>query len=176
MNCRHLLATSYSTFLNHFVFCFGVKIFRLITCVPHYIPAQRYILAFVLHQIVHKHLCFYPKMLLIIITTVFLLSTHAHEASSRILHAEEQNTMNKNHLLGSLQQHEVHPLTITQKAFDGRNLSPLIRRLLRAYVPPSAPNPGTHIPASTICQTLASHNASAFVGWQQKSPLPSSLP
>jgi len=116
-------------------------------------------------------------MLLIIITALlFPLSSHAHEANSRILHAAEQNTMNKNHLLGSLQQHKVPPLTITQKAFDGRNLFPLVRRLLRAYVPPSAPNPGTHIPASTISQTLASHNASAFVGSQQKSPLPSSLP
>ena len=160
-----------------FVFFLGLKIFHLITCVPHYIPTQWFIWALVFHQIVHKHICFHLKMLLIIITALlFPLSSHAHEASSRILHAEEQNTMNKNHLLGSLQQHEVPPLTITQKAFDGRNLSPLIRRLLRAYVPPSAPNPGTHIPASTICQTLASHNASAFVGWQQKSPLPSSLP
>ena len=98
-------------------------------------------------------------MLLKLITVVlFLISMVAPKASSfKVL----PDMMKKNQLLGSLQvpkpnaptAGDIPSPTTTQKAFtsDQFNLvSPLLRRqLLKVPVPPSAPNPGTHIPGST---------------------------
>ena len=72
----------------------------------------------------------------------------AREAS-RLFGVGEQKTMNKNHLLESLLKAQVPSSTISQKAFTGHNVSPLLRPLLKAHVPPSAPNPGTEVPALT---------------------------
>lgn len=117
-------------------------------------------------------------MLLTVTIVLFLISTHAHASSSIIIHGEEQNAMNKNHLLESLQREgSPSPSTINQKVFVGHNVSPLVRRLLKVYVAPSAPNPSTYNPPSTISQkTLASQNASTFLGLKQENHVPSSLP
>lgn len=91
-------------------------------------------------------------MLLVVMIVISLMSIPAHEAS-RIFHGE-QKMMKQNELLVSLHGQVPSPATI-QKAFAGHNVSPLLRRLLRAYVPPSAPNPGTQIPASTAAHNTA---------------------
>lgn len=91
-------------------------------------------------------------MLLVVMIVISLMSIPAHEAS-RIFHGE-QKMMKQNQLLVSLRGQVPSPTTI-QKAFAGHNVSPLLRRLLRAYVPPSAPNPGTQIPASTATHNTA---------------------
>lgn len=77
-------------------------------------------------------------MLLVAMIVISLMSIPAHEAS-RIFHGE-QKMMKQNQLLVSLHGQVPSPTTI-QKAFAGHNVSPLLRRLLRAYVPPPAPNP-----------------------------------
>ena len=98
-------------------------------------------------------------MLFKLITVVlFLISMVAAKASSfKVL----PDMMKKNQLLGSLQVPEpndptsgdIPSPTTTQKAFtsDQFNLVSLLlrRQLLKGPVPPSAPNPGTHIPGST---------------------------
>ena len=77
------------------------------------------------------------------------MSMHAHE-DSRISHVEEHKAMNKNHTLGSLQG-VVPPSTIRPKAFTCQSVSPLpCQRALRAYTPPSMPNPKSYIPHPRI--------------------------
>lgn len=92
-------------------------------------------------------------MLLVVMIVISLMgSIPAHEAS-RIFHGE-QKMMKQNQLLVSLHG-QVPSSTTIQKSSAGHNVSPLLRRLLRAYVPPSAPNPGTQIPASTATHNTA---------------------
>lgn len=91
-------------------------------------------------------------MLLVVMIVISLMSIPAHEAS-RIFHGE-QKMMKQNQLFDSLHD-QVPSSTTIKKAFAGHNFSPLRRRLLRAYVPPSAPNPGTLIPASTATNNTA---------------------
>jgi hypothetical protein len=81
------------------------------------------------------------NVLLVLTAVLFLMSMPAYNAR-RILHGEEQKLMNKSLLLGSLQ---------------------------RGYVPPFVPNPGTHIPASTI-------NSRALMGSLQMGYVPPSAP
>jgi hypothetical protein len=77
----------------------------------------------------------------VLTAVLFLMSMHAYNAC-RILHGEEQKLMNKSLLLGSLQM---------------------------GYVPPSVPNPSTHISASTI-------NSRALMGSLQMGYVPLSVP
>ena len=103
----------------------------------------------ILHQIVNFYLSLhnkmgYPNVFPVVITLLFLMSMHANEAG-RILLGGEQELMNKN--------------SINQRAIvGGHNMVSLRGMLPRGPVTPSSPNPGTHIPASTI-------NERAFVGY-----------
>ena len=114
-----------------------------------------------------------------IVVISLMISMPGYEAGRSILHGKEQDLMKKNQFLAGSLQGEVQvppisvqttppitttsntpPSTISQEAFTGGqfNLSPSLRRkLVKGYVPPSAPNPGTHNPAST-----RSHNAAPF--------------
>jgi len=98
--------------------------------------------------------CFKNKMrllnvLLVLTTLPFLISMHAYNAC-RILHGEEQKLMNKSLLLGSLE---------------------------KGHVPPSAPNSGTYIPASTInSRAFAGHNIASLLNSLQKGLVPPSAP
>jgi len=104
-------------------------------------------------------------MLLTFTAVLFLMSMPTHEAS-RFFQREDQNMMNKNHLLG-----QVPPSSISQKTFAGHNFSPL-----RLQVPPSAPNPGTYIPGPRTSQrTFMTHNNVPLLGLQQNSLLPPPL-
>lgn len=106
-------------------------------------------------------------VLIVIVTAVlFLMIMPEHEAT-RIL-KQEQVLMNTNQFFKSVMQ-DPPPAssTISQKAFAGHNVSPLLPRLLRAYVPPSAPNPVTHMPSNS---TIVTSDASSLLGSQQKSP------
>ena len=115
------------------------------------------------------HLGLLNMRLLIVTAALFLMSSLPAEEATRILHIEEQNLMSQNQFLES-KQGQVSPSvpnkitgadipssTFSQKAFEnGHNLSPLLRRLLRAdYI----------IPALTT-----SHSASPLLGSLQKSP------
>ena len=91
-------------------------------------------------------------MLLIVMIVISLMSIPAQEAC--IIFHGEQKMMKQNQLYDSLHD-RVLSSTAIQKAFAGHNVSPLLRRLLRAHVPPSAPNPGTQIPASTATHNTA---------------------
>jgi hypothetical protein len=91
------------------------------------------------------------NVLLVLATVLhFLMSMHAYKCNAcRILHGEEQKLMSKSLLLGSL----------------------------RGYVPPSEPNPGTYISASTLGQkAFAGHNFSPLMGSLQKGSVPPSVP
>jgi hypothetical protein len=98
--------------------------------------------------------CFKNKMrllnvLLVLTTLPFLISMHAYNAC-RILHGEEQKLMNKSLLLGSLE---------------------------KGHVPPSAPNSGTYIPASTInSRAFGGHNFALLMGSLQRGHVPLSAP
>ena len=107
-------------------------------------------------------------MLLIFTAVLFLMSMPTHEAS-RFFQREDQNMMNKNHLLESpLKAGQIPPSSISQKTFAGHNVSPL-----RLQVPPSAPNPGTYIPGPRTSQRpFMTHNNVPLLGLQQKSLLP----
>ena len=117
--------------------------------------------------IVNIHLSLHNKMgqlnvFLIVITLVFLMSMHANEAA-RILHGGEQELLNKNYNVASLQgslekgpvtpskpnpsTDQIHASTVNQKAFGGHNMDPFKSSLARGPVTPSGPNPPTHIPA-----------------------------
>ena len=101
------------------------------------------------HQIVNFYLSLhnkmgYPNVFPVVITLLFLMSMHANEAG-RILLGGEKELMNKN--------------SINQRAFvGGNNMVSLQGMLPRGPITPSSPNPGTHIPASTI-------NERAFAGY-----------
>ena len=125
--------------------------------------------------------------MLVIVTTVMFLMTMPLPGASRVLPAGEKqkNMMKNNQFFRSLQvilppisvapkakPPTTPPSTISQKAFtiDHNKVSPLLRRQLRrGYVTPSAPNPGTLIPASAT-----GHKAAPLPGSLNKSaPLPS---
>ena len=110
-------------------------------------------------------------MLLIVTAVLFHMSVPAHEAS-RFFHREEQNMMNKKHLL-ELQQGQVPQSSISQKTLACHTLS-----LLQHQISPSAPNPAIYIPAPRISQRIfVSHNtAPPLLGSQQKIPLPRLMP
>ena len=114
-----------------------------------------------------KHLCTLNMVLIVIVTAViFLMIMPEHEAT-RIL-KQEQVLMNTNQFFKSKMQVPLPASSTTgQKAFADHNVSPLLPRLLRAYVPPSAPNPVTEMPPKS---TIATSNASSLLGSQQKSP------
>jgi hypothetical protein len=121
-------------------------------------------------------------MLLIVTTVLFLMRMLAPKAASCTV---LPNMMKKNQLLGSLQlQGQVPPISvhnspitgdispskITRKALANDHInyvSPLQRQLLKVQVPPSTPNPGTQVPASTT---------TPLRGSLHKSPLPSAMP
>jgi len=106
-------------------------------------------------------------MLLIVTAMLYLMSMPAHDAS-RFFHREEQNMMNKKHLM-ELLKGQLPPSSIRQKTLASHNFSPLL-----CQVPPSAPNPATYVPVPRISQRIfVSHNAiPPLLGSQQKSPLP----
>ena len=82
------------------------------------------------------------KMLLVATLALFLIMSMPayHYEARRILHGEQQILSKKNQLLGSLQSQ-----VPTKSVPD-----PLLgRQLLRGYVAPSAPNPGTQMPNRT---------------------------
>ena len=97
----------------------------------------------------------------IVITFVFLMSMHANEAA-KILHGGEQELLNNNYNVASLQgslekgpvtpsepnpsTNQIHASTVNQKAIGGHNMGPFKSTLARGPVPPSRPNPPTHIP------------------------------
>lgn len=113
-----------------------------------------------------KHLCTLNMVLIVIVTAVlFLMIMPGHEAT-RIL-KQEQVLMNTNQFFESVMQVPSASSTIGQKDFAGHNVSPLLPRLLRAYVPPTAPNPVTQMPSNS---TIAISDASSLLGSQQKSP------
>ena len=72
---------------------------------------------------------FILNIFLMVTAVLCLMSIPAHEAS-RLFHVGEQKTMNKNHLLESLLKAQVPSSTISQKAFTGHNVSPLLCPLL----------------------------------------------
>lgn len=115
---------------------------------------------------------FILNMFLIATAVLCLMSIPAHEAG-RLFHVGEQKTMNKNHLLESLLKAQVPSSTICQKALTGHNVSPLLRPLLRAHVPPSAPIPGMEVPPLT-----PTHTASPLLPapLQKSPPPPPSMP
>ena len=87
------------------------------------------------------------KMLLVATLALFLIMSMPayhyeayHYEARRVLHGEQQILSKKNQLLGSLQSQ-----VPTKSVPD-----PLLgRQLLRGYVPPSVPNPGTQMPNRT---------------------------
>ena len=109
----------------------------------------------------------------IVMPFLIMMSMPAPYQASRILHGQEQNLMKENQVLGSPQDQVPHIL-----------------------VPPSAPNPGTYIPNSTMTQgknpppnpsTYSEHphpsfkneshaNTSPLIGSLQKCPAPPSMP
>ena len=127
--------------------------------------------------------------MLVIVTTVLFLMSMPLPGASRALPAGEkqQNTMKNNQFFGSVQvllppisvapkanPPTTPPSTISQKAFgsDHNKVSPLLRRQLRrGYVTPSAPSPGTLIPASAT-----GHKAAPLPGSLNKSAPPPSMP
>ena len=127
--------------------------------------------------------------MLVIVTTVLFLMSMPLPGVSRVLPAGEkqQNRMKNKQLFGSLQvllppisvapkanPPTTPPSTISQKAFasDHNKVSPLLRRQLRrGYVTPSAPSPGTLIPASAT-----GHKAAPLPGSLNKSAPPPSMP
>jgi hypothetical protein len=90
------------------------------------------------------------NVLLVVATLHFLMSTHTYMCNARrILHGQEQKLMSKSLLLGSL----------------------------RGYVPPSGPNSGTYIPASTLGQkAFAGHNFAPLMRSLQRGSVPPSVP
>ena len=122
------------------------------------------------------------NMVLIVTTVLFLMRMLAPKAASCTV---LPNMMKKNRLLGSLQLQgqvppisvhnspttgDISPSTLTQKALANDHInyvSPLRHQLLKVQVPPSAPNPGTQVPASTT---------TPLPGSPHKSPLPSAMP
>ena len=72
---------------------------------------------------------FILNIFLMVTAVLCLMSIPAREAS-RLFHVGEQKTMNKNHLLESLLKAQVTSSTISQKAFTGHNVSPLLCPLL----------------------------------------------
>lgn len=130
-------------------------------------------------------------MLVIVTTVLFLMSMPLPEASRVLPNGEKQNMMKNNQFFGSLQVQgdqvlppisvapkpnppTTPPSTTWQKAFasDHNKVSPLLRRqLLRGFVTPSAPNPGTLIPATTT-----GHKAAPMPGSLNKSAPPPSMP
>lgn len=130
-------------------------------------------------------------MLVIVTTVLFLMSMPLPEASRVLPAGEKQNMMKNNRFFGSLQVQgdqvlppisvapkpnppTTPPSTISEKAFasDHNKVSPLLRRQLRrGYVTPSAPNPGTLIPASAT-----GHKAAPLPGSLNKSAPPPSMP
>ena len=72
---------------------------------------------------------FILNIFLMVTAVLCLMSIPAREAS-RLFHVGEQKTMNKNHLLESLLKAQVPSSTISQKAFTGHNVSPLLCPLL----------------------------------------------
>ena len=99
----------------------------------------------------------FSSMLLVAITVLFLISMPTYEASRIIPGEEKQNLLSQvppismsvpNPLTTTS---NIPPSTISQNAFasdDTNYVFPLLRRkLLKGYVPPSTPNPGTYIPS-----------------------------
>ena len=134
-------------FIKHFFTLFGKE-----TLLPNMIPSISL------------------QMLLLATMALFLMSMPASYEARRILNGEEQNLTKKNRLLleSSLQTqgHQVPPIsvsmlnppttigntsssTISQKGTftsDHIKVLPLLRRQLgKGPVPPSTPNPGTHV-------------------------------
>ena len=114
---------SWNLKLELFYLVHASGLFIITTIAPH-----------ILHQIVHLH---------------WTISSFLHVRLADSSVWENKKPMNKNHLLESLLKAQVPSSTISQKAFTGHNVSPLLRPLLKAHVPPSAPNPGTEVPALT---------------------------
>ena len=114
---------SWNLKLELFYLVHASGLFIITTIAPH-----------ILHQIFHLH---------------WTISSFLHVRLADSSVWENKKPMNKNHLLESLLKAQVPSSTISQKAFTGHNVSPLLRPLLKAYVPPSAPNPGTEVPALT---------------------------
>nr|POF10139.1 hypothetical protein CFP56_75256 [Quercus suber] len=89
------------------------------------------------------------------------MSMHANEAA-RILHGGEQELLNKNYNVASLQGSlekglvtpfepnpsidQTHTSSVNQKSFEGHNMGHFKSSLARGPIPPSGPNPPTHIP------------------------------
>ena len=90
-------------------------------------------------------------MLLVATLALFLIMSMPayHYEARRILHGEQQILSKKNQLLGSLQS-QVPTKSVPDPPNAAGDAPPLLsRQLLRGYVAPSAPNPGTQMPNRT---------------------------
>ena len=91
------------------------------------------------------------KMLLVATLALFLIMSMPayHYEARRILHGEQQILSKRNQLLGSLQS-QVPTKSDPDPPNAAGDAPPLLsRQLLRGYVAPSAPNPGTQMPNRT---------------------------
>ena len=91
------------------------------------------------------------KMLLVATLAHFLIMSMPayHYKVRRILYGEQQILSKKNQFLGSLQS-QVPTISVPNPLTAAGDAPPLLsRQLLRGYVAPSAPNPGTEMPNRT---------------------------
>ena len=126
-------------------------------------------------------------MLLLATVVFFLMMSMPAYQTRRILHREEQNSMMKNQLLGSVLQGQVPPISepdpptttdtphsrISPKTFasDHTDVSSSLGGVQYpppVLVPPSAPNPCTYVPSPTV-----SYNTVLSLGTPQTPLLPS---
>ena len=115
---------------------------------------------------------FILNIFLMVTAVLCLMSIPAHEAS-RLFHVGEQKPMKKKPFVRVTTESSGSFINNQPKGLYRSQCFALLRPLLRVHVPPSAPNPGTEVPALT-----PTHKASPLLpaSLQKSPPPPPSVP